>query len=49
MVHLMINTLNIKVEVMKIHQSNNILKGLDNIFSINKLKKSRKGKIQVTS
>ena len=49
MVHLMINTLNIKAEVMKIHHSNNIVKGLDNILSIGKLKKSRKGKIQVTS
>ena len=32
MVHLMIPILNIKVKVMKIHQSSNIMKRLDHIW-----------------
>ena len=50
MVHLMINTLNIKVMEIKLHQLSSILKRLNHFWQnvIDKVKKSDEWKIQLT-
>ena len=50
MVHLMINTLNIKVMEIKLHQLSSILKRLNRFWQnvIDKVKKSDEWKIQLT-